>query len=72
VPGSEHCGHKSALTFHHGAKLGVEPSLGAPDGLSLLSSGGIAAELVELDVGAVDKTQASRRLTRKQAEYCLP
>jgi len=66
-----HGGHESALTLHQGAKLGGESALGATDGRGLLSSGGVAAKLVELDVGAVDKAQASRRPLRKQSEDFL-
>jgi hypothetical protein len=40
--------------------------------LGALSSGGIGAELMQLDVRTIDETDAPHSMTRKQAQDFLP
>ncbi len=59
--------HQSSLTVDYRAEFGVESALGASDRLGLLATGRVAAELVQLDVRAIDEAHASRCAPAQQA-----
>ncbi len=51
--------YQSSLSFYQCAQLCVQSTFGASNGLSTLTSGRVGAELMELDVRAIDETDAT-------------
>ena len=62
----------SPTTIHQGGELGIEPSLGATNGLQTLASGGVGGVLVQLDIRGVQMPELTFGGRSQPIENRLP
>jgi len=72
LPGSYHRSHESSLSLNESAELRIQSTFGTANGLSVLSPGWIGAELMELDVGTIDKTDTTHGVPGQKSQNFLP
>jgi hypothetical protein len=71
LPCGQHKADGSACSVDHGVELGVQATLGAPDGVCILATFRVGPVLMYLNEGSVDRSKDARSRLSKDSEDCF-